>query len=60
MPYASKAQQSFHANKPQLEKQGVNVSEWDAASRGKKLPPRAPMPKPQAKRKSLYTGNEDQ
>lgn len=39
MPYASKAQQGyFHANKAKLEKQGVNVAEWDRASKGKSLP----------------------
>ena len=41
MPYASEAQRRFfHANKAKLEKQGVNVSEWDAASKGKSLPER--------------------
>ena len=39
MPYKSLAQERFfHANKAKLEKQGVNVSEWDKASKGKKLP----------------------
>ena len=42
MPYASKAQQGyFHANRKKLEKQGVNVKEWDKASKGKKIPARA-------------------
>jgi len=42
MPYKSKAQAGyFHAHKKELEKQGVNVSEWDAASKGKKLPEHA-------------------
>jgi hypothetical protein len=37
MPYVSKAQQGFfHANKAKLEKQGVDVGEWDAASKGSK------------------------
>lgn len=37
--YKSLAQERFfHANKAKLERQGVNVSEWDAASKGKKLP----------------------
>jgi hypothetical protein len=41
MPYVSEAQRGFfHANKEKLEKQGVNVSEWDRASAGKKLPAR--------------------
>lgn len=39
MPYKSKAQAAyFHKHKKQLEAQGVNVAEWDAKSRGKKLP----------------------
>ena len=39
MPYKSKAQAAFfNINKKKLEKQGVNVEEWNKASRGKKLP----------------------
>jgi hypothetical protein len=39
MPYKSKAQEKFfNVNKSKLEKQGVNVSEWNKASKGKKLP----------------------
>jgi hypothetical protein len=39
MPYKSLAQERyFNANKGKLEKQGVNVSEWNAASKGMKLP----------------------
>lgn len=39
MPYVSDAQRKyFHANKQRLEAQGVNVDEWDKASKGKKLP----------------------
>lgn len=39
MPYVSDAQRKyFHANKAKLEKQGVNVKEWDRATKGKKLP----------------------
>lgn len=41
MPYVSKVQQGyFHANRAKLERQGVNVDEWDKASKGKKLPKR--------------------
>lgn len=41
MPYRSKAQMRyFHANKEKLEKQGVNVAEWDNASKNKRLPER--------------------
>lgn len=39
MPYVSQAQEKyFNANKKQLESKGVNVSEWNKASKGKKLP----------------------
>lgn len=39
MPFQSKAQQGyFNANKAALEKKGVNVSEWNHASKGLKLP----------------------
>jgi hypothetical protein len=42
MPYVSDAQRKyFHDNKQRLEAQGVNVAEWDAASKGKKLPEHA-------------------
>lgn len=42
MPYKSQAQAGyFHTHKAELEKQGVNVGEWDAASKGKSLPKRA-------------------
>ena len=41
-PYKSLAQEKyFHANKKKLEKQGVNVNEWDQASKGMKLPKKA-------------------
>jgi len=46
MPYASKAQERyFNANRDRLEKHGVNVDEWNQASKGKKLPERAAKPK---------------
>jgi hypothetical protein len=39
MPYKSKAQAAyFHIHKKELEKQGVDVGEWDNATRGKELP----------------------
>lgn len=42
MPYRSKAQEKFfNVNKKELEKKGVNVNEWNAASKGKKLPKKA-------------------
>jgi hypothetical protein len=47
MPYVSKAQQGyFHAHKAELEKQGVDVGEWDAASKGSHdLPEHTKKPK---------------
>lgn len=42
MPYKSEAQRRyFHANKEELEKQGVDVGQWDRESKGKKLPEKA-------------------
>jgi hypothetical protein len=39
MPYKSQAQERyFNANRGKLEAQGVNVDEWNAASKGDKLP----------------------
>ena len=36
MSYVSLAQEGyFHTHKAQLEKQGVNVDEWDQATKGK-------------------------
>jgi N-acetyl-beta-hexosaminidase len=41
-PYKSEAQEKFfNANRKKLEKKGVNVGEWNAASKGKKLPKKA-------------------
>jgi len=39
MPFVSQAQERyFNANRGKLEKQGVNVDEWNQASKGLKLP----------------------
>jgi hypothetical protein len=39
MPFVSQAQERyFNANRDKLEKQGVDVDEWNAASKGKELP----------------------
>jgi hypothetical protein len=39
MPYKSQAQEAyFNIHRKELEKQGVNVEEWNKASKGKKLP----------------------
>lgn len=52
MPFVSQAQQRyFNANRGKLEAQGVNVDEWNQASKGKKLPKRAAR-KPRAKKKN--------
>ena len=54
MPYKSRAQAGyFHTHKAQLERAGVNVAEWDAASKGKSLPKRA---KPKASGKKRARG----
>jgi hypothetical protein len=45
MPYVSTAQRGyFNANRAKLEKQGVDVDEWNSASKGKKLPKRVKRP----------------
>ena len=39
MPFKSDAQRKFfNANRAKLEKQGVDVEEWNSATKGKKLP----------------------
>lgn len=39
MPYKSRAQAAyFNENRKKLEAQGVDVDEWNRASKGKKLP----------------------
>jgi hypothetical protein len=52
MPYKSKAQEAyFNIHKKELEKQGVNVNEWNKASKGKKLPKRVTKLQAMKKRK---------
>ena len=52
MPFKSQAQRRyFDANKSKLEKQGVNVEEWEQVSKGMKLPEKAPR-KPTPKKKA--------
>jgi hypothetical protein len=42
MPFKSEAQRAyFNANRAKLEQQGVDVDEWNSASKGMKLPKRA-------------------
>ena len=39
MPYKSKAQAAyFNIHKKELERKGVNVNEWNKATKGKRLP----------------------
>lgn len=39
MPFVSDAQRKFfNVNRDKLEKQGVDVDEWNKSSKGKKLP----------------------
>jgi len=41
MPYKSEAQRRyFNVNRKKLERQGVDVDEWNRASKGKHLPAR--------------------
>lgn len=41
--YASKAQRNFfNANRKKMEAKGVDVDEWNQASKGKSLPDKAP------------------
>ena len=52
MPYKSKAQEAyFNIHKKELEKQGVNVNEWNQASKGMKLPEKVNKLKAMKKRK---------
>ena len=60
MPYASKAQAAyFNANRAKMEAQGVDVDEWNAASKGMKLPAHAMLKKamhhkPQGKKSPMH------
>lgn len=46
MPFVSDKQRKFfNANRAKLERQGVNVDEWNRASKGLKLPTYAPRKK---------------
>ncbi len=52
MSYKSlKQERFFHANRAKLEAKGVNVSEWDKASKGRKLPTKVKKKKSNGKRK---------
>jgi hypothetical protein len=57
MPFVSKAQQRyFMANRTKLESQGVNVSEWERATKGKSLPERKGKTKAQVAKAKLKRG----
>jgi len=46
VPFKSEVQRRyFEANKGKLEKQGVDVKEWEQSSKGLKLPERTPKSK---------------
>ena len=50
MPFKSQKQEAFfNANRDKLESQGVNVDEWNKASKGMKLPKQAPKAAPTGK-----------
>lgn len=50
-PYKSLAQERyFNANKKRLEKQGVDVDEFNKASKGMKLPKKATKKAPEKKK----------
>jgi hypothetical protein len=54
MPYVSDKQRKyFNANKKMLEKQGVDVNEWNKKSKGLNLPEKAPSSMNEKKKKSL-------
>lgn len=57
MPYASDAQRKyFNANRSKMEKQGVDVDEYNQASKGKKLPEHAPKKKKKGLGERLSAG----
>lgn len=54
MPFVSQAQRGyFNANRAKLERQGVNVDEWNQASKGMSLPKRA-GPSAKGSKKSVF------
>ncbi len=56
MPYKSlKQERFFNANRAKLEAQGVDVDEWNQASKGKKLPERVAPRQPKMKKKKSLT-----
>jgi hypothetical protein len=56
MPYKSQAQAAFfNIHRKELEKQGVDVDEWNQSSKGLKLPKKN-QPKPVAKKNPAFYG----
>lgn len=52
MPYVSRKQEKyFNANREKLEKEGVDVGEWNRSSKGKSLPERV-----QSRKAAIATG----
>lgn len=52
MPYVSRKQEKyFNANREKLEKEGVDIGEWNRSSKGKSLPERA-----QSRKAAIATG----
>jgi len=59
MPFKSKAQAAyFNIHRKQLEKQGVNVDEWNSASKGKQLTKRVSKKLPRKKRRNNMATKE--
>lgn len=57
MPFKSKAQERyFNSHRAELEKQGVNVDEWNASTKGKALPERLGKTRTQKAIASLKRG----
>lgn len=57
MPYKSAAQRAyFNTHKKELSKEGVDVGEWNAASKGKELPEHAPKPRKRGGAKKQRSG----
>lgn len=59
MPYKSEAQRKyFNANRDKLEKEGVDVGEYNKKSKGKHLPEHSRKSKSQSRAKKKYKGVE--
>lgn len=57
MPYVSDAQRKFfNANKAELERKGVDVDEWNSASKGMSLPEHSSKSKMKKKKLGMASG----